>query len=414
MKSLLDRMFEAALKAVSAECVIDRTGLSAPCGRTFIASIGKAAAPMAVAAARRLQPSCTGLIVTRDGHGLSAGALPSGIEQIEAGHPVPDARGVAAADRLLAEASALGPDDLLLALVSGGASALVAAPVAGVTLAEKAGLTRALLASGAPIAEMNLVRRHLSQVKGGRLAAATRARVVTLVISDVPGDDPSAVGSGPTVPDGSTRAEARAVLARWGIDPPPAIARALAGDAPPVGAPNAEPPIVIARAADALAAAAEVARAAGYEPVLLGDDLEGDAEALGREHAALALDHAARDGRWALLSGGETTVVVRNRAGRGGRCSTYLAALTIALDGAAGVSAIAADTDGIDGSEDNAGAVMDPTSLARAAALGLAPAALLADNRSYDLFAALGDPVVTGPTRTNVNDFRCVLVDAAA
>ena len=414
MRAVLLKLFDTAVGAVSADHALGRADFDAPHARTFVAAIGKAAAPMAVAAAARLRSPYSGLIVTRDAHGLSPAMLPPGIEQVEAAHPVPDMRGVAAADRLLAEAGALGPDDLLLALVSGGASALVAAPVAGVSLAEKAGLTRALLASGAPIAEMNLVRRHLSRVKGGRLAAATRARVVTLVISDVPGDDPGAVGSGPTVPDGSTRADARAVLARWGIEPPPSIARALAGDAPPVAAPNAEPPIVIARAADALAAAAEVARAAGYKPVLLGDDLEGDAEHLGRAHAALALDYRSRGGRWALLSGGETTVVVRNRAGRGGRCSTYLAALTIALGGADGVSAIAADTDGIDGSEDNAGAVMDPTSLARAAALGLAPAALLADNRSYDLFAALGDLVVTGPTRTNVNDFRCVLVGDAA
>lgn len=368
---------------------------------------------MARVAAHAMSGEVSGFALTRDGH-AETGNTVFAIEQIEAGHPVPDERGRAAAQRILAAAAALGPYDLLLALISGGASALLALPVAGVTLDAKAQVTRALLASGASIGEMNVVRRHLSRVKGGRLAATTRARVVTLVISDVPGDDPSAVGSGPTVPDRSTRAEARAILDRFGVALPPAIGAALAGDAPPVLAPNAVPPIVIARAADALTTAAEVARAAGYTSILLGDDLEGEAEALGRAHAALALRHAATGQRVALLSGGETTVVVRNRAGRGGRCSTYLAALMIGLDGAAGIDAIAADTDGIDGTQDNAGAVCDPTSLARAAALGLDPTGLLDANRSYDLFAALGDLVLTGPTLTNVNDFRCILVEGAS
>lgn len=411
-RQLLHMIFRSALASVAAERRLPPMLPQAPRGRTSIVAVGKAAAPMARVAAHALSGAVKGFVLTRDGH-LEAGPAVHGIERIEAGHPVPDERGRAAAERILAAASALGPDDLLLALISGGASALLALPVAGVALAEKAQVTRALLACGASIGEMNVVRRHLSRVKGGQLAAATRAQVVTLIVSDVPGDDPSAVGSGPTVPDRSTRADARAILDRYAVAQPPAVAAALAGDAPPVLAPNAEPPVVIARAADALAAAAEVSFAAGYAPIMLGDDLEGDADALGRSHADLARHHAAAGHRVALLSGGETTVVVHAPGGRGGRCSTYLAALMLGLNGRAGISAIAADTDGIDGTQDNAGAVCDPTSLARAAALGLDPATLLAANRSYDLFAALGDLVVTGPTLTNVNDFRCVLVRGA-
>jgi hydroxypyruvate reductase len=328
---------------------------------------------------------------------------------------VPDAAGADAARRILRMVGGLGDDDLLLCLISGGGSALLAMPAAGLSLADKQAVNRALLKSGATISEMNCVRKHLSAIKGGRLAAAAApARVVSLLISDVPGDDPGTIASGPTVADATTFADARAILKRHGIDPPAAVRahlEAAADETPKPGDPRlarAEAHI-IARPQESLEAAATAARAAGITPIILGDAIEGEAREVARAMAQTALQ-AARENKspCVLLSGGETTVTVRGH-GRGGRNAEFLLALAIALDGAPGIHAIACDTDGIDGSEDNAGALIGPDTLARAAALGLAPQARLDDNDGYGVFSALGDLVVTGPTRTNVNDFRAIL-----
>jgi hydroxypyruvate reductase len=396
----LRRLFDAALAAVDPLACTPPHLPEPPPGRTLVIAYGKAAAAMARAVEDHWDGPLSGLAVTRYGHGLPTRR----IEVIEAAHPVPDDAAVGAARRALALAGELGEDDLLLALASGGGSALLTLPAPGLELADKQATTRALLRSGAPIGDINIVRRHLSAIKGGRLAlAAAPARVVTLVVSDVPGDDPAQVASGPTLADGSTPEDALAVLARWGIEAPPAVLAHLARPAEPVPLP-AEPARVIATARQALAAAA---RAARIEPVILGDDLQGEARDLGRAHARLALESPRPR---VILSGGETTVTVTGQ-GRGGRNVEYLAGLALGLDGAPGLHAIACDTDGIDGTEDNAGAMIGPDTLARVRALGLDPAALLADNDAYRLFAALGDLVVTGPTRTNVNDFRAVWVE---
>jgi hydroxypyruvate reductase len=407
-RDLLRAMFDAAVAAADpARCVPPHLP-APPRGRTYVVAIGKAAAAMAKAVEERWTGRLSGIAITRYGHGLPCRR----IEVVEAGHPLPDESGLAAAQRALAGAEALGPDDLLLALISGGGSALLALPARGVSLADKQALTRTLLASGATIGEINCLRKHLSAVKGGRLAAAAApARVATLAISDVPGDDPAIIASGPTVPDPTTLADARAIVAKYAIDLPPAIASALAD--PANETPKPKDPVdirVVARPRDSLEAAGEVACARGYEPVLLGDALEGEARELGAAHARLA----GRPGPCVLISGGETTVTLRTATGRGGRNAEYLLALAIALAGRPGVHAIACDTDGIDGSEDNAGAVVGPDSLARARAAGVDPAACLARHDAYGFFAALGDLVTTGPTRTNVNDFRAVLVEAGA
>ena len=357
-----------------------------------------------------------GIALTRYGH-RGDFTLPAGIAVIEAAHPVPDANGAAAAGRILALAESLTVQDRLIALISGGGSALLACPVPGVTLAEKQAINRALLASGASIAEMNCVRKHLSAIKGGRLAlAAWPARVETYCISDVAGDDPALIASGPTVPDTTTQAEARAVLARYAIAPPIGVAAALADPANALPSPD-HPAfadarvVVVARPMAALEAAAEVLAAAGYAPMILGDVIEGEARAVGGRHAELALETLARGQRTALISGGECTVRLSPGSGRGGPNAEYLMALALGLSGQPGISALAVDTDGIDGSGDNAGAMIDPSTLARAEAAGIAWGAALDANRSYDSFAALGDLVVTGPTFTNVNDLRIILID---
>jgi glycerate 2-kinase len=375
-----------------------------PEGRLTVIAAGKAAAAMMQAAERRARAPFTGLAVTRYGH-VPPGYVPGeGIELIEAGHPEPDANGVRAGERALAIAGTLGPSDRLLLLLSGGGSALLAAPAPGVTLADKQALTRQLLASGAAIAEINCVRRHLSRVKGGRLAAAAGgARVTSWIVSDVPGDEASAVASGPGLADSSRLADAREILERYRISPPASVARALldpANETPPA-LPRADFRI-LASARDALA-----------EPnaILLGDDLQGEARELGAAHARIALDAAKSVRRSLLLSGGETVVTIANPSGRGGRNLEYLLALGLALDSAPGISAIACDTDGIDGNAPAAGAILRPDSLSRARALGLDPAACLAANDSFAFFEALGDLVVTGPTFTNVNDFRAILID---
>ncbi|MFT5391036.1 MAG: glycerate 2-kinase, partial [Gammaproteobacteria bacterium] len=341
------------------------------------------------------------------------------IEVVEAAHPVPDEAGQAAAARILALAESLGPEDHLLCLISGGGSALLAAPVEGVSLADKQAVNRALLKSGANIHQMNIVRKHLSAIKGGRLAAASYpATTTTLLISDVPGDDPSTVASGPTVGDPSTLEQARDVLASFGVDAPPSVRAALLdtrNETPGVDDPRlARSQVhVLACAQDALRAASELATAAGVTPVVLGDTVEGEARDVALVYAALVRQIRAHAQPFSppcvLLSGGETTVTVRGD-GRGGRNAEFLLALAIALDGMEGVYALACDTDGIDGTEDNAGCICAPDTLTRARQHGLDAKGALADNDGYGFFEALDDLIITGPTRTNVNDFRAILI----
>jgi len=370
---------------------------------------------MAKAVEDHWQGPLEGLVVTRYGHGVPCRR----IEIVEAAHPVPDERGFDAARRILDLARGAGPDDLVLCLISGGGSALLTLPADGVPLADKQAVNRALLASGADIGEMNTVRKHLSAIKGGRLAiAAHPAPIVSLIISDVAGDDLSTIASGPTVADPTTFADAEAVLARHGIVPPPSVAAHLAaaagetpkeGDARLAGVRN----VLIASAAGSLEAAASVARAAGITPLVLGDAIEGEAREVGKVMAGIARSmrsHALPAGAPAVvISGGETTVTVRG-TGRGGRNTEFLAGLAIALHGAAGIWAIAGDTDGIDGSETNAGAIVTPDTIARARQAGIDIHRALAGNDAFAVFAATGDLVTTGPTLTNVNDFRAVLV----
>ena len=389
-----------------------------PHGRTLAIAVGKgAAAMMQVAQARAKGRALDGLVVTRHGHLSPGGAAWPNVEVIEAGHPYPDEHSVRAAHRALDLARSLEAGDRLLLLLSGGGSALMAAPAAGLTLGDKQAVTRALLQSGATIEEINRVRKHLSLVKGGRLAvAAGHAAVTTWIISDVPGDDPSFVSSGPTVADLSSLGEAREIVARYGIALPPAVAVALDDPANETPAPDSlglagAETRVIARARDALRAAGAEAAARGYQVTDLGDQLQAEARHLGASHAALTRRLASQGGRRAIISGGETTVTVVNKAGRGGRNMEYCLGLAIALAGQPGVWALACDTDGIDGTEDAAGAIVTPTTLARAAAKGLDPARFLADNNAYLFFEALGDLVVTGPTLTNANDFRAILID---
>jgi hydroxypyruvate reductase len=357
-----------------------------------------------------------GLVVTRYGHGVPCDR----IEVVEAAHPVPDAAGQAAAARILRMVQGLSADDLVLCLISGGGSALLALPAPGLTLDDKRAVNRALLKSGANIAEMNCVRKHLSAIKGGRLAAAAApARVVSLLISDVPGDDPAVIASGPTVADPTTFADALAVLEKYRIDEPAAAIARLrkAQDETPKPGDLRLARVattIIARPQDALEAAAAAARQAGIAPLILGDSIEGEARDVALVHAGIARQ-VRRHGQpvpapAVLLSGGETTVTVRGR-GRGGRNAEFLLALAVALNGEPGIHAVAGDTDGIDGTEDNAGALLDPTSLARGAAAGADAKNALADNDGYGFFAALGDLIVTGPTRTNVNDFRAILIE---
>ena len=410
----LDALFHAALAAASPRQMLPGRLPAPPRGRTALLGFGKAAAEMARVFEAHWTAPFEGFAVTRYGHAAPCRT----IEVVEAGHPVPDAAAVAAADRALALAAGLGADDLLLCLASGGGSALLAKPAPGIGLPEKQALTRSLLACGASIGEINCVRKHLSAIKGGRLAAAAApARVVTLAISDVPGDDPATIASGPTVADPTGGEDARAILARYGIATGAAVDAVLSG---PAGeTPGALAGVrfeIVARARDALDAAARTAEEAGISACILGDDLAGEARELGAAHAALALEVSRGAERpVALLSGGETEVTLpRPGFGRGGRNTEYLLALAAALDGAPGIWAIACDTDGIDGTEDNAGAILAPDSLARAAAAGLDARAALARHDSHGFFSALGDLVVTGPTRTNVNDFRAILIGAGA
>jgi hydroxypyruvate reductase len=417
-RALLRDLFDAALAAARpATCLapyIDT--LQAPKGRTVVIGAGKASAAMARAVEERWPHPIEGLIVTRYGYGETC----KRIEIVEAAHPVPDEKGRAAAGCILDKVRGLTADDLVLCLISGGASALLALPAPGLTLADKQEVNRALLKSGANIVEMNTVRKHLSAIKGGRLAiAAQPARVLSWLISDVPNDDPGVIGSGPTVPDRTSFADALAVLAKYRIDAPvPVRAHLEAGAAgtieetPKPGDPRLArvETILVATPKRSLEAAAEVARRRGCEVVMLGDNLEGEARALGALHARQALDMAKTENKpTVILSGGETTVTVHGK-GRGGRNVEYLWSEAIATGGAPQIWGLAADTDGVDGAEDIAGAIFAPDTLARARARGRDPNAMLNDNDGHGFFEMLGDSLVTGPTRTNVNDFRATLV----
>jgi hydroxypyruvate reductase len=412
---LLRAVFDAAVRAADPRAVLAAHLPDKPRGRCVVVGMGKAAATMAQALETAWPDvALSGVVVTREGH-----AVPTRrIEVLEASHPVPDSRSEAGARRLLEAVRGLGPEDLVVALVSGGGSALAALPAPGLTLADKRAVNKALLESGAAIGEMNTVRKHLSAIKGGRLAAvAAPARVVTLTISDVPGDDPGVIASGPTVADPTSYGDARAIVNRFGIALPPAAAARLEAGADETPKPGnlAEDVRMIATPAMALAAAAGVAREAGVTPLILGDALEGEAREAGTLLAGIAKSvraHAVPVAAPALLlSGGETTVTIGpDEPGRGGRNTEFLLALAVALGGERGIWALAGDTDGIDGTEDAAGAVVTPDTLARARAAGLDPRAMLTRHDSYSLFAAIGDLVVTGPTLTNVNDIRAILI----
>jgi glycerate 2-kinase len=417
-RALLRDLFDAALAAARpATCLapyIDK--LQPPKGRTVVIGAGKASAAMAHAVEDRWSHPLEGLVVTRYGYGEAC----KRIEIVEAAHPVPDEKGRAAAGRILDKMKGLSAEDLVLCLISGGASALLSLPTEGLTLTDKQDVNRALLKSGANIVEMNTVRKHLSAIKGGRLAiAAQPARVLSWLISDVPNDDPGVIGSGPTVPDRTTFADAIAVLAKFKIDPPPAVRTHLeAGAAGKIEeTPKPADPrlkrvetIIVATPQRSLDAAAALARSRGCVVVMLGDNLEGEARELGAAHAIKALDLAKRSSKpTVILSGGETTVTVRG-TGRGGRNVEYLMGEAIEANGAPQIWGLAADTDGVDGAEDIAGAIFTPDTLARARAKGRDPKAMLDDNDGHGFFGMLGDSLVTGPTRTNVNDFRATLI----
>lgn len=414
-RDLLSALFDAAVQAAQPAHCIPRFLPAPPKGRTLVIGAGKASAAMAQALERHWPGPLSGLVVTRYGYAVPC----ERIEIVEAAHPVPDAAGREAAGRLLELVQGLSADDLVICLISGGGSALLPLPGEGVSLEDKQAINRALLKSGATISEMNCVRRHLSAIKGGRLAAACHpARVVNLLISDVPGDNPMDIASGPTVADPTTCADALEIVRRYGIDLP-AGARALLesgrGETVKPGDPRlaAVETHLVATPQMALEAAAGVARAAGVTPVLLGDSIEGEARDVGKVMAAIALQ-VKRHGQpvvapCVLLSGGETTVTVRGN-GRGGRNVEFLLALAVALDGAAGIHAVAGDTDGVDGLEEIAGALVAPDTLARAWAKGIRPRDSLDNNDGHGFFEALGDSLVTGPTLTNVNDFRAILI----
>jgi hydroxypyruvate reductase len=414
-RHLLRAMFDAAVEAAQPAICLPPHLPARPKGRTIVVGAGKAAASMARAVEDNWDGPLEGLVVTRYGYGVPC----SRIEIVEAAHPVPDAAGHQAAARMMRLVEGLHEDDLVLCLISGGGSSLLSLPPPGVTLEEKQALNQARLKSGATISEMNCVRRHVSAIKGGRLAAACHpARVHTLLISDVPGDDPIDIASGPTVPDPTTCEIALAIAARYGIALPASIDRLLRsgdGESVKLGDPR------VARAAShtvaapriALEAAAAVARAAGWPVHILGDAIEGEARDVGKVMAGI-VQYAARHGQpfsapCILVSGGETTVTVRGQ-GRGGRNVEFLLSLAIALDGLHGVHAMACDTDGVDGQEEIAGACIGPDTLSRAWAAGLRPKNSLADNDAHTFFERLGDSVITGPTLTNVNDFRAILI----
>ncbi|MBL8561394.1 MAG: glycerate kinase [Gemmobacter sp.] len=414
-RAFLTGLFEAAVAAADPAQALAAHLPEPPKGRTVVIGAGKGAAQLAAAFERLWPHPLEGVVVTRYGYACPTRA----IRVLEAAHPVPDAAGLAATEALRQAVQGLGSDDLVVALICGGGSALLPSPPGDLTLADEAALNRALLASGAPISVMNAIRKQVSGIKGGRLALECHpARLVTLVVSDVPGDDPAQVASGPTVPDASSRAAARALVKAWRIDLPPRLAAWLEGEAGAAPDP-ADPRFaghqlrVIASARLSLEAAAARAAAQGVPAVILSDAIEGEARDVARVHAAIAREVALRDRPFrrpvVILSGGETTVTLRGAGGKGGRNSEFLLAFALAAEGVP-VAALAADTDGIDGSEANAGAFASGDSAARLRGLGQDPAALLAGHDAYNAFAALGDLFSPGPTGTNVNDFRALLL----
>lgn len=416
-RALLRRMFDSAVAAADPARTIPCNLPASPRGRTVVVGAGKASAAMARAFEQSWTGELSGLVVTRYGHGVPCRR----IEVVEASHPVPDAAGEKAARRILEAVQGLGPDDLVVALISGGGSVLLAAPAEGLTLADKQAVNRALLASGASIDEVNCVRKHISAIKGGRLAAAAHpARLVTLVISDVPGDDPAVIASGPTVADPTTFADALRILAKYGISKPRVVLEQLKAsheETPKPGDPRLANTgaRIIATPQASLLAAAEVAMRCNILPVILGDAIEGEAREVARAMAGIAQQVVRYQqpvpAPCVLLSGGETTVTVRGR-GRGGRNVEFQLSLALALRGMPNIWGIAADTDGVDGAEEIAGAIVAPSTLQRAAALGMRPAEMLANNDGHSFFEALKDQVITGPTLTNVNDFRAILIAA--
>jgi hydroxypyruvate reductase len=414
-RQLLRRMFDAAIDAAQPEHCIPPHLPAPPRGRLLVIGAGKASAAMARAVEEHWPGELSGLVVTRYGYAVPCQC----IEIVEAAHPVPDAAGLTAARRILDAVQGLSAEDTVLALISGGGSSLLALPLEGITLEDKQAVNRALLKSGATISEMNCVRRHLSAIKGGRLAAACHpAKVVTLLISDVPGDNPMDIASGPTVPDPTSCADALAIVKRYGIEVPRRALEVLESGRgetvkPGDGRLASIDTRFIATPQMALEAAARVAREAGIRAFILGDSIEGEARDVGKVMAGIALQVASHgqpfEAPCVLLSGGETTVTVRGE-GRGGRNVEFLLSLGIALDGRPGIHALAGDTDGVDGLEEIAGAYLAPDTLERAWARGIKPKESLADNDGHGFFEALGDSVVTGPTLTNVNDFRAVLI----
>ena len=419
-RDLLLESFQAALAAADPLKIVPRHLPKPPKGRTLVVGAGKAAASMALAVEQNwpAKAPLDGLVITRYQHGL----LTNRINVIEAAHPVPDENGEIAAQEILKRARALTPNDLLLVLLSGGGSALLSLPVEGISMEDLKATTRELLKSGAPIQSMNTVRKHLSSIQGGQLAAAARSPVLALIISDVTGDDPTHIASGPCAPDPTTYQESLDILRRYEVDAPRTVLDHLGKGAKKEISETPKPGSrifrrvenrVIATAQQSLEAAAEFFRKQDIHPAILGDSVTGEAREVAKVYGALAREVKERNHPWkppvALISGGETTVTVRG-GGRGGRCTEFLLALALDVDGVDRVHALACDTDGIDGSEDNAGAVLGPDSLKRAARKKLDPARALDNNDSYGVFSGLGDLIVTGPTRTNVNDYRVILV----
>ncbi|WAX97022.1 glycerate kinase [Aminobacter sp. NyZ550] len=414
-KQLLTSVFEAAVAAADPELTIRRHLPAKPKGRTIVIGAGKGSAQMAAAFEKAWDGPLEGVVVTR--YGFAAPC--ERIRIVEASHPVPDANGLEAAKLLVQTISGLTEDDLVVALVSGGGSALLPSPAGNLTLADEIAVNEALLASGAPISAMNTIRKHISGIKGGRLAAAAHpARVVSLVVSDIPGDNPALVASGPTVPDEASRADARRLIETYRIALPANVMahiNSAAADAPQPTDPRfARNEVhVIASAAVSLDAAAEAARKQGVETVILSDAIEGEAREVGGVHAAIAREVATRNRPFnkpvLILSGGETTVTLRAK-GKGGRNSEFLLAFAIGIDGLQGIDALAADTDGIDGSEDNAGAFADGSTVSRMHAASVDAKAMLAGNNAWTAFNSVGDLFVPGPTGTNVNDLRAILI----
>jgi glycerate 2-kinase len=414
-KTFLTAIFNAAVAAADPDRTIRDHLPAKPKGRTVVIGAGKGSAQMAAAFEKAWNGPIEGLVVTRYGYGAKC----ERIEIIEAAHPVPDAAGLEASRRLLEKVQGLTADDLVVALISGGGSALLPSPAKGLTLADEIAVNEALLASGAPIAAMNTIRKHVSTIKGGRLAAAAYpAKVVSLVVSDIPGDNPALVASGPTVPDSGSRQEALASIAAYRVELPASVMRHI--NSPAADAPGADDPRfsrnevhLIASAGVSLEAAAAEARRHGIEAVILSDSIEGEAREVGGIHAAIAREVAARNRPFPkpvlILSGGETTVTLRAK-GKGGRNSEFLLAFAIGISGAQGIHALAADTDGIDGSQDNAGAFADGSTVSRLRAAGVDAKAMLAGNNAWTAFNAVGDLFVPGPTGTNVNDLRAILI----